>query len=99
MNSLSLIFARLSPSHFDDLVNTYNYTTLSALLDKHPPLRLRSVVLTCTDNTHVCLAGPWGGGVRRVRSTPPSHRPQRFTFLVDQRLKRLCTGKLENTVK
>ena len=101
MNSLSdLIFVRLSPSHFDDLVNTYNYTTLSALLDKHPPLRLRSVVLTCTDKTHVYLAGQWGGGVRRVRSTPPpSHRPQRFTFLVDQRLKRLCTGKLENTVK
>ena len=71
MNSLSLIFVRLSPSHFDDLVNTYNYTTLSALLDKHPPLRLRSVVLTCTDKTHVYLAGPWGGGVRRVRSTPP----------------------------
>ena len=71
MNSLSLIFVRLSPSHFDDLVNTYNYTTLSALLDKHPPLRLRSVVLTCTDKTHVPdLAGPWGGGVRRVRSTP-----------------------------
>ena len=71
MNSLSLIFVRLSPSHFDDLVNTYNYTTLSALLDKHPPLRLRSVVLTCTDKTHVYLAGPWGGGVRRVRFTPP----------------------------
>ena len=71
MNSLSLIFVRLSPSHFDDLVNTYNYTTLSALLDKHPPLRLRSLVLTCTDKTHVPdLAGPWGGGVRRVRSTP-----------------------------
>ena len=62
---------RNTPSHFDDLVNTYNYTTLSALLDKHPPLRLRSVVLTCTDKTHVYLAGPWGGGVRRVRSTPP----------------------------
>ena len=34
-----------TPSHLDDLVNTYN-TTLSALLDKHAPsaLRLRSVV-------------------------------------------------------
>ena len=97
MNSLSLIFVRLSPSHFDDLVNTYNYTTLSALLDKHPPLRLRSVVLTCTDKTHVCLAGPWGGGCDGC-APPPSHRPQRFTFWVDQRLKRLCS-KLENTVK
>ena len=54
MNSLSLIFVRLrnTPSHLDDLVNTYN-KTLSALLDKHPPLRLISVVLTrlmCTLN-------------------------------------------------
>ena len=78
MNSLSLIFVRLSPSHFDDLVNTYNYTTLSALLDKHPPLRLRSVVLTCTDKTHVYLAGPWGGGVRATGAlhAPPPPLPQ-----------------------
>ena len=36
---------RNTPSHLDDLVNTYN-TTLSPLLDKHAPpaLRLRSVV-------------------------------------------------------
>ena len=71
---------RNTPSHFDDLVNTYNYTTLSALLDKHPPLRLRSVVLTCTDKTHVYLAGPWGGGVRRVRSTPPPTGPSGSLF-------------------
>ena len=32
-----------SPSHLENLVNTYNML-LSALLDKHAPLRLRSVV-------------------------------------------------------
>ena len=45
---------RNTPSHLDDLVNTYN-TTLSALLDKYAPLFFE---ISCTDKTHVYLAGP-----------------------------------------